>query len=64
MTLYIMSGFDNYESLLAELGKHKTGKSCLYINKLDDIDIQTLDELIKQSVTQMKESNSRPQHHV
>jgi hypothetical protein len=37
LTLYIMSGFDDYDALLAELGKYKTGKSCLYVNKLEDI---------------------------
>ena len=33
LTLYIMSGFDEYDDLLGELGKHSTGKSFLYINK-------------------------------
>jgi len=50
LTLYIMSGFDNYDALLSDLGKYKTGKSCLYINKLEDVDEGTLRELIKQSV--------------
>ena len=50
LTLYIMSGFKKYESLLAKLGKYKTGKSCLYVKKLDDVDIPTLKELVKQSV--------------
>ena len=36
LTLYIMSGFDQYDDLMAKLGKHKTGKSCLYIKKLTD----------------------------
>ena len=57
LTLYIMSGFDNYDSLLSELGKYKTGKSCLYINKLDDVDLATLRELIQQSVAHMAETN-------
>jgi hypothetical protein len=57
LTLYIMSGFDNYDALLADLGKYKTGKSCLYVNKLEDIDLDTLRELVKQSVTHMKETN-------
>ena len=56
LTLYIMAGFENYDSLLAGLGKHKTGKSCLYINKLEDVDIPTLRELIRQSVTHLAES--------
>jgi hypothetical protein len=57
LTLYIMSGFDQYESLLAELGKYKTGKSCLYINKLEDVDRKTLQTLIKQSVDHMIATN-------
>lgn len=50
MTLYIIDGFDNYNTLLAKLGKHKTGKSCLYINKIEDVDQDVLRELVKQSV--------------
>ena len=46
LTLYIMSGFEEYEELLAKLGKHKTGKSCLYIKKLDDIDLEIQKEMI------------------
>ncbi len=46
LTLYIMSGFEEYEELLAKLGKHKTCKSCLYIKKLDDIDPEILKEMI------------------
>lgn len=49
LTLYMMTGFDDYESLLKKLGKHKTGKSCLYIHKLDDVDINMLKELISKS---------------
>ena len=54
LTLYIMAGFDEYDVLLARLGKHKTGKSCLYINRLDDVDIATLRELIARSVAHMR----------
>ena len=50
LTVYIMSGFKNYEALLKKLGKYKTGKSCLYIKKLEDIDRTTLRELILMSV--------------
>ena len=53
LTLYIMSGFDDYDSLLSGLGKHKTGKSCLYINKLDDVHLPILRELIEQSVAHL-----------
>ena len=58
LTLYIMAGFSRYASLLKKLGKHKTGKSCLYIKRLDDVDIVTLKELIKESVEHVSETNS------
>ena len=54
LTLYIMSGFDQYDKLLEKLGKFKTGKSCLYINKLTDIEISILKDLIIESVNYMK----------
>ncbi len=50
LTLYIMSGFTQFEELLGQLGKYKTGKACLYINKIDDIDLNTLRKLIRLSV--------------
>lgn len=50
ISIYIMSGFSRYDDLLANLGKHKTGKSCLYINKLDDIDESILQEIIETSI--------------
>jgi len=54
LTIYIMPGFDKYDSLMKQLGKHKTGKSCLYISKLEDVDTKVLKELIKQSFQYMK----------
>lgn len=54
LTLYIMNGFDTYDSLLTKLGKHKTGKACLYINKLADVDLAVLRALIEASVAHMK----------
>ena len=50
LTLYIMSGFSDFGELLSRLGKHKTGKGCLYIKKLTDVDLSVLQELIDQSV--------------
>lgn len=50
LTLYIMSGFDGLSDLLQKLGKFKTGKGCLYINKLEDVDLTILEELITRSV--------------
>ena len=58
LTLYIMSGFDEYDQLLVKLGKHSTGKSCLYIKKIEDIDINVLEELVKRSVEHMERSNA------
>ena len=54
LTIYIMTGFQNYEDLLEKLGKHKTSSSCLYIKKLEDVDREILRELIRRSVEDMK----------
>lgn len=53
MTLYIMQGFREYGDLLAKLGKHKIGRSCLYINKFEDIDLAILEEMVKKSADYM-----------
>ncbi|MFO7586362.1 MAG: DUF1801 domain-containing protein [Anaerolineales bacterium] len=50
LTLYIMDGFPKYQGLLAKLGKHKTGVSCLYIKRLEQIDQDVLREMISLSV--------------
>ena len=57
LTLYIMSGFDLYDEILSNLGKYKTGKSCLYVNKIEDIDLNTLRELVQKSVDHMTLTN-------
>jgi hypothetical protein len=54
LTVYIMAGFAEHEDLLAKLGKHSTGSSCLYIKRLADIDTPTLKKLITRSVAAMK----------
>ena len=54
LTLYIMSGFNGYEELMKKLGKYKTGSSCLYINKLEDVDLKVLKTLITESIKYMK----------
>lgn len=54
LVLYIMPGFSAYDELMKKLGKHKTGKSCLYINKLDDIHLPTLRKLVRESYRAMK----------
>lgn len=51
-------GFERYDELMNGLGKYKTGKSCLYLNKLDVIDVATLEGVIKQSVDHMQEISS------
>ena len=58
LSIYIMGYLENYKDLLAKLGKHKTGKACLYVNKLDDIDRDVLFELIKKSAEDVKKANS------
>ena len=50
LTLYLMCGLEKQAALLKKLGKYKTGKSCLYIKKLEDVDTAVLKELIKGSV--------------
>ena len=57
LTLYIMPGFNDLSDLLKDLGKHKTSKSCLYINKLSDVDRSVLEKLIQKSFQSMKKSN-------
>ena len=58
LTLYIMSGFEGYDDLLGNLGKYSTGKSCLYIKKLEDVDRDVLRELVSKSVQHMIETNA------
>lgn len=57
LTLYIIAGFDHYGELLEKLGKHTTGKGCLYLKRLADVDLTTLEELVKQSVEHLKKTN-------
>ena len=53
LTIYIMTGFSQYQALLDKLGRHKTGKSCLYLKKLADVDLSILKNLIQESVATM-----------
>lgn len=50
LTIYVLPGFEKYPELMKALGKYKTGKSCLYVKRLDDIHLPTLKKLIQQSV--------------
>ncbi len=54
LTVYIMPGFDQYDDLMSRLGKYKTGVSCLYINKLEDIDLKVLEELTRHAFDRMR----------
>lgn len=47
LSVYIMPGYADFAPILSRLGKHKTGRSCLYINKLADVDLDVLGELIR-----------------
>jgi hypothetical protein len=49
LTLYLMDGFTGYAELLARLGKHSTGKSCLYVKRLADVDVDVLREMVRRS---------------
>jgi hypothetical protein len=54
LTLYIMHGLEEQSGLLEKLGKYKTGMGCMYINKLEDVDLDVLKDLIKASYVYMK----------
>jgi hypothetical protein len=55
ISLYLTAGFDKYDKLLKELGKYSTGKSCLYIKKLEDVDFGVLKEITQQTYDHMTE---------
>ena len=54
LTIYIMPGFSRYGALMKKLGRYKTGKSCLYVKSLDDIDRRVLRKLVTKAVADMK----------
>lgn len=62
LTLYLMAGFDGRETLLRKLGKHRTGKGCLYLNRLDDVHMPTLRQLIVQSVKALRRPRPSRRH--
>jgi len=57
ITLYIMAGFEQYDEMLARLGKHTHAKSCLYIKRLSDVHVPTLKQLVQASVQHMRTTN-------
>ena len=54
LTIYIMPGFSSFGGLMKKLGKHKTGGSCLYLKRLEDVDMRVLGELIARTFAAMK----------
>lgn len=54
LSIYIMPGYQDYSEILSRLGKHKLGKSCLYVNKLADIDTGVLEELIRAGLAELE----------
>ena len=56
LTLYIMPGFETRDSLLKKLGKHTTGKGCVYIRTLEDVDLKTLKQLVTAAYRYMKKT--------
>lgn len=56
LTIYVMPGYRDLSGKRALLGKHKIGKSCLYINQLDDVDMKVLEEIVREGVKYMREN--------
>jgi hypothetical protein len=56
LTIYVMTGFEGVDSIMSKLGKYKTGKSCLYIKRLSDVDQKLLQRLISRSVQYMRKN--------
>ena len=56
LSIYIMPGYQDLSDYLDQLGKHKIGKSCLYVNKLSDIDLDVLESIVRHGVGYMKEN--------
>lgn len=54
LTVYVMPGYRDLAEPLSRLGKHKLGKSCLYINKLSDVEMDVLEEIVREGVTYMR----------
>ena len=54
LTLYMLGGWEQYDELLAKLGKHSLGKGCLYIKRLDDVNMPVLNKLIVEAVKHAK----------
>ena len=57
LSIYIMSGFAGHEDLLERLGPHRTGRSCLYVKRLADVDADVLEELVTRSVEHLRRTH-------
>jgi hypothetical protein len=55
LVLYVVSGYDDLAEELAALGKHRLGKSCLYINRLADVDLQVLERIVQRGVATLRD---------
>lgn len=62
LTIYVSAGFDRYDALLGRLGKHSTGKSCLYVKRLSDVDETVLRQLIRDGFTHLDGATITPGH--
>ena len=60
LVLYIMTGFEAHADLREQLGKHKVGKSCLYINRLDDVHLLTLEKMVRADWKEMAKRYGKP----
>ena len=58
ISLYLVSEFEGREELLAKLGKHKTGKGCVYLKRMADVDPKVLEKLVAKSVAQRKKNHA------
>ncbi|PQO47779.1 DUF1801 domain-containing protein [Blastopirellula marina] len=54
LSIYLTCDIQQHADLLAKLGKHKTGKGCLYVNKLEDIDRDVLEQLIQRGIEEVE----------
>ena len=55
LTIYIMPGFNQYQKQLSKMGRHKLGKSCLYVKNLDQVDLDALESMVVDAVRRMRE---------
>ena len=58
LTLYLSYGFERHGELLERLGKHKLGKACLYLKRLEQVDQEALRELVRRSVEEVRAANA------